>query len=163
MTSGKKISLSTRRKHVNTHRKTLAHMSGLDQYMNQTPASDWSLLGFLKSRAMQSDFTGRKDKEHYRYQMSLKAVQLLDEFTAAEKENAKLCLDNLKVRLVGMKSITFALEDGGFLRGFMLYSHNTGGGFMLMLALYARCGPANYIKRLYAIFPQHAWLCACLV
>ncbi|RUS22814.1 hypothetical protein BC937DRAFT_86674 [Endogone sp. FLAS-F59071] len=71
-------------------------MSGLDQYMNQTPASDWSPLGFLKFRAMQSDFTGQKDKEHYRYQMSLKAVQLLDEFTVAEKENAKLCLDNLK-------------------------------------------------------------------
>ncbi|KAG9303114.1 hypothetical protein G9A89_005072 [Geosiphon pyriformis] len=74
-------------------------MFGLDEYFNQIPASKWSLLGFLASRTTQSDFTGLKDKEHYRYQMSLKAVRLSDEFTAAEKEKAKLCPNIFKWKL----------------------------------------------------------------
>ena len=72
-------------------------MFTLDDYMLQKPAEQWSLIDFLESRAKQPDFTGLKDKEHYRYQMSLKAVRLCDEFTAAEKDIAKQCLSNYKV------------------------------------------------------------------
>ncbi|CAB4426721.1 unnamed protein product [Rhizophagus irregularis] len=56
-------------------------MASLDNYMIQTPVDEWSLLGFLKYRKEQKDFSGLKDKEHYRYQMGLAAVLLYDKFT----------------------------------------------------------------------------------
>jgi hypothetical protein len=74
-------------------------MASLDNYMIQTPVDEWSLLGFLNFRKEQNDFSGLKDKEHYRYQMSLVAVHLYDKFTTVEKTKAQQCLINFKVRL----------------------------------------------------------------
>ncbi|CAG8771102.1 232_t:CDS:1, partial [Ambispora leptoticha] len=70
-------------------------MVSLDRYMIQTPVDEWSLLGFLKYRKEQKDFSVLKDKEHYRYQMSLVAV-LHNKFTTAERTKAQYCLDNFK-------------------------------------------------------------------
>ncbi len=75
-------------------------MASLDNYMIQTPADEWSLLGFLKYRKEQNDFSGLKDKEHYRYQMSLVAVHLYNKFTTVERTKAQYCLDNFKVSLI---------------------------------------------------------------
>ena len=58
---------------------------------------EWSLLGFLKYRKEQDDFSGIKDKEHYRYKMSL---HLYDKFTIVERMKAQHCLDNFKVSLI---------------------------------------------------------------
>ncbi|CAG8652726.1 16117_t:CDS:10 [Funneliformis mosseae] len=71
-------------------------MASLDDYMIQTPADEWSLLGFLIFRKRQDDFSGIKDKEHYRFQMSLLAVQSCDIFTTVEKAKATCCLNNFK-------------------------------------------------------------------
>ncbi|PKC57513.1 hypothetical protein RhiirA1_472380 [Rhizophagus irregularis] len=65
-------------------------MASLDNYMIQTPIDEWLLLGFLKYRIEQKDFSGLKDKEHYRYQMGLTVVLLYDKFTTIERTKARL-------------------------------------------------------------------------
>ncbi|CAI2181372.1 15231_t:CDS:10 [Funneliformis geosporum] len=70
--------------------------ASLDDYMIQTPADGWSLLGFLEYRKKQNDFSGLKVNEHYRYQMSLVAVQSYNKFTAVERAKAQYCLDHFK-------------------------------------------------------------------
>ncbi|PKB99104.1 hypothetical protein RhiirA5_430285 [Rhizophagus irregularis] len=65
-------------------------MASLDNYMIQTPIDEWLLLGFLKYRIEQKDFSGLKDKEHYRYQMGLTVVLLYDKFTTIERTKNSL-------------------------------------------------------------------------
>ncbi|CAB5377222.1 unnamed protein product [Rhizophagus irregularis] len=74
-------------------------MASLDNYMIQTPVDEWSLLGFLKYRKEQKDFSGLKDKEHYRYQMGLAAVLLYDKFTTVERTKAQQRLINFKTEV----------------------------------------------------------------
>ncbi|CAG8550699.1 16089_t:CDS:10 [Acaulospora colombiana] len=76
-------------------------MASLDNYMIQTPADEWSLLGFLMYRKEQKDFSRLKDKEHFRYQRSLMAVLSCDEITIVEKVMAQRCLDNFKNEING--------------------------------------------------------------
>ncbi|CAG8758187.1 6650_t:CDS:2 [Gigaspora margarita] len=71
-------------------------MVSVDNYMIQTPTSEWSLIGFLTYRKRQHDFTKSKDKEHYKYQMSLYAIQSSDSYTKAEKDRARDLLANFK-------------------------------------------------------------------
>ncbi|CAG8663259.1 1811_t:CDS:2, partial [Funneliformis caledonium] len=79
-------------------------MASLDDYMIQIPADEWSLLGFLIFRKRQDDFSGIKDKEHYRFQMSLLVVQSCDIFTTVKKAKATYCLNNFKSKLITLEN-----------------------------------------------------------
>ncbi|RUP43306.1 hypothetical protein BC936DRAFT_137358 [Jimgerdemannia flammicorona] len=84
-------------------------MAALDDYVLQTPASEWSLSGFLEHRANKKDFTRQKDKEHFRYQRCLAAVQSSNEFNEAEKEQAEHCLKHFPAI-----PYPFFLDQNGF-------------------------------------------------
>ncbi|CAG8513124.1 2607_t:CDS:10 [Acaulospora morrowiae] len=97
-------------------------MALLDNYMTQISSDSWSLPGFLEYRKGQGDFSGMKDKEHYRYKMSLIAVQSCDNFTTVEKENAQRCLRKFKNERKRPAEETFIIRPPPNLRNRL--SHN---------------------------------------